>query len=167
MAVVNSFPPITNPDATILILGSMPGVASLAEQQYYAHPRNAFWTIIEAVLKIDKTLAYTQRVKALQQTHVALWDVLQQCERPGSLDSAIKKESRYPNDFATFFGRHTKIKTIVFNGGEAEKSFRQTVLPDLENTDALTLLRAPSTSPAYTLALEEKLQQWQLLLNRK
>lgn len=167
MAVVNSFPPIANPHATILILGSMPGIASLVAQQYYAHPRNAFWSVMEAVFKIDKTLTYAQRVQALQQTHVAVWDVLQQCERSGSLDSAIKHESRYPNDFVSFFDKYAQIKTVVFNGGEAEKSFRQTVLPDLAGADALTLLRAPSTSPAYTLALDNKIEQWQLLLTEQ
>jgi len=166
MAVVTGFPPITNPNASTLILGSMPGVASLAAQQYYAHPRNAFWVIIEAVFGIDKTLAYSQRVQALQQTPVAVWDVLQQCDRSGSLDSAIKTDSRYPNDFVKFFGEHVHIKTVVFNGGEAEKSFRQTVLPTLASVPALTLLRAPSTSPAYTLALAEKITQWRLLLTK-
>ncbi len=163
MAVVTSFDPITNPDATILILGSMPGVASLAAQQYYAHPRNAFWPIMSVVLGIDLSLSYDARVKALQQTHVAVWDVLQQCERAGSLDSAIQKETRYPNDFRSFFQQHQQLKTILFNGAEAEKSFKQTVLLAFEQLD-YQLVRAPSTSPAYTLSLAEKIKRWQALL---
>lgn len=163
MAVVTSFAPITNPQATILILGSMPGVASLNAQQYYAYPRNAFWPIMAAVFQIDLNWSYDARVQALQRTHVAVWDVLQQCERAGSLDSAIQKETRYPNDFRRFFRTHTQIKTIVFNGAEAEKSFKQTVLPDIEPFD-YQLLRAPSTSPAYTLPLAEKIKRWQVLL---
>lgn len=163
MAVVTSFAPITNPSATILILGSMPGVASLTAQQYYAHPRNAFWPIMAAVFGIDLALCYAERVKALQQTHVAVWDVLQQCERAGSLDSAIQKKTRYPNDFRSFFQAHKQLKTIVFNGAEAEKSFKQTVLPVLQPLD-YQLVRAPSTSPAYTLSLSEKVKCWQALL---
>ena len=133
MAVVSSFAPITNPKATILILGSMPGVASLSAQQYYAHQRNAFWPIMSAVLGIDLDSPYVERVKALQQTHVAVWDVLQQCERAGSLDSAIQKDTRSPNDFASFFSSHVNIKTIAFNGVEA---FRCTFLQPSGSTTA-------------------------------
>lgn len=165
MAVVSSFAPIENPNATLLILGSMPGVASLTAQQYYAHPRNAFWPIMAAVYDINLDSCYEERVCALQQTNVAVWDVLQQCERVGSLDSAITKGSQTPNDFKTFFLLHRKINTILFNGAEAEKSFRRTVLPQLATVN-YQLLRAPSTSPAYTLPLADKLQRWQSLLSK-
>lgn len=165
MAVVNGFAPIENPNATILILGSMPGVASLTAHEYYAHPRNAFWPIISFVYGIPLALSYPERVNALQQTNIAVWDVLQQCERLGSLDSAINKDSRQPNDFKTFFSRHQNIHTIIFNGAEAEKSFRQTVMPKLD-ANRYQLIRAPSTSPAYTLSLAQKMQQWQSLLEQ-
>lgn len=163
MTVVTSFAPIVNPNATILILGSMPGIASLTAQQYYAHPRNAFWPIMSAVFQIDLNLPYGARVKALQQTNVAVWDVLQQCERAGSLDSAIQKETRYPNEFKGFFQQHDQLEMIVFNGAEAEKSFKKMVLPEFEQLD-YELVRAPSTSPAYTIRLTEKINHWQALL---
>lgn len=81
------FNPITNQSAKILILGSMPGVKSLEANEYYAHPRNAFWPIMNAIFGFDAALPYTQRIAALKAANVALWDVLQQCERTGSLDS--------------------------------------------------------------------------------
>jgi len=97
-SIVTSFPPIAKPSASILILGSMPGIASLEATQYYAHPRNAFWPIMADLYGFEVTLPYPARIEALKAANVALWDVLQQCERQGSLDSAIKKASRIPND---------------------------------------------------------------------
>lgn len=165
MAVVTSFAPITNPKATILILGSMPGVASLEAQQYYAHPRNAFWPIMSAIYQVDLNLPYVKRVKALQKTNVAVWDVLQQCERAGSLDSAIQKESRCPNDFEAFFNTHMHINKIVFNGGEAERSFKQKVANSLDMSMFKTV-RLPSTSPAHTMKVADKVKAWQSVLRR-
>jgi len=163
LSVVTSFAPIENPNAAFVVLGSMPGVASLTAQQYYAHPRNAFWPIMAALFQIDINWPYAQRVKALQQTKVAVWDVLQQCERVGSLDSAIEKDSRYPNDFLEFFKQHPKIKTIIFNGVEAEKSFQQTVASTLDMA-MLSCVRLPSTSPAHTMKLADKINAWQSVL---
>ena len=111
MAEVCSFPPLCGPRARILILGSMPGRASLAAQQYYAHPRNAFWPIIEAALGIDRDLPYAQRCRQLIAKDIAVWDVLQSCFRPGSLDADIDPASIMPNDFATFFADHSHILT--------------------------------------------------------
>jgi hypoxanthine-DNA glycosylase len=163
MHQVESFAPITNPSAKILILGSMPGVASLKANQYYAHPRNAFWPIMGTILNFDATLPYPGRINALKEGGVALWDVLQQCERPGSLDNAIKNGSRVVNDFATFFQQHPHIKTIAFNGAEAEKTFKKHVLTTKDIPTA-SLIRLPSTSPAHTLPLIEKLAAWRHIL---
>ena len=162
MQQVESFSPIAEPLATTLILGSIPGIASLKANQYYAHPRNAFWPLMAAILNFDATLPYQERVKALLTANIALWDVLQQCERSGSLDSAIKQGSRITNDFRSFFEQHPKIHTIAFNGAEAEKSFKKYVLAKnaLPNT---RLIRLPSTSPAHTIPLTEKLTAWRQL----
>lgn len=159
MSIVTSFSPIANKTAKILILGSMPGVVSLIESQYYAHPSNGFWRIIASIYDFDAQSDYSIKVKNLILSDIALWDVLRSCERPGSLDSAIKKGSRICNDFKVFFKLCPNIKLIAFNGAEAEKSFNSLVLPQF-NLQHLTFVRLPSSSPANTQALEEKIRIW-------
>ena len=95
-----------------MVLGSMPGVRSLEQQQYYAHPRNAFWPIMAQVFGFDPALPYKERLQHLQLHGVALWDVLAQCHRPGSLDSSIQKEGLVCNDFAGFLSQHSSVKRI-------------------------------------------------------
>lgn len=163
MTTVRSFAPIADPSARTLILGSMPGVQSIAAHRYYAHPRNAFWPIMAALLGFDPASPYESRAQALKQAGFALWDVLEACVRPGSLDSAIRTGSRVPNDFPTFFARHPALERLCFNGAEAERSFRLFVLPRLE-TGSLHFVRLPSTSPAYTLPFEKKLDAWRAIL---
>ena len=101
MSRVESFAPVVGTQPRILILGSMPGVASLEAVQYYAHPRNAFWPIIGELFSIDATASYPERIRQLQQKPLALWDTLRQCERPGSLDADIRRDSVAPNDIPT------------------------------------------------------------------
>ncbi|MEO0557767.1 MAG: DNA-deoxyinosine glycosylase [Bacteroidota bacterium] len=137
----------------------MPGVASLNAHQYYAHPRNAFWPIMADIYGFDVKLPYESRIDKLVMSGVAVWDVLSECIRPGSLDSDIKTGSRVANDFATFFNKHPKISKIGFNGLEAHKSFNKYVLPDI-NSDEMSLIQLPSTSPAHTLRLDEKIRIW-------
>ncbi len=163
MSHIKSFPPIANPQATILILGSMPGIASLNAQQYYAHPRNGFWPIMADTYKFDLALPYAVRVNALQKTNVAVWDVLKHCDRIGSLDSAIIQDSVEINDFATFFNTHPHIKTLAFNGAVAEKQFVRNKSKLLEIQDK-QFVRLPSTSPAHTMPLNEKRAIWQTAL---
>jgi hypoxanthine-DNA glycosylase len=163
MSTVTGFPPIAHPSARVLILGSMPGVLSLNANEYYAHPRNAFWRILSRIYGFDAEAAYEHRVESLKASGVAVWDVLHTCVRAGSLDSAIEKGSRIPNDFVTFFQRYRLIDDIIFNGAEAEKSFSTYVLPHLNVRD-MGLTRLPSTSPANTLAFEKKLSAWQAVL---
>ncbi|MEW5903905.1 MAG: DNA-deoxyinosine glycosylase [Pseudomonadota bacterium] len=157
-----SFPPVADRSATLLILGSMPGIKSLHAHEYYAHPHNAFWKIMGALIGATPQLLYPQRLQTLQQAHIALWDVLHSCEREGSLDSDIQAEQA--NDFASFFVRHPNITRVCFNGTKAEQSFRRYVaakqaLPDLHYT------RLPSTSPAHAgMRYEEKLAAWRAAL---
>jgi len=99
--IIRSFEPIATPNARVLILGSMPGVASLEAGQYYAHPQNAFWRIMGELVGAGLEKPYDERARILKANGVALWDVLQSCIRPGSLDSDIRDE--VPNDFAAFF----------------------------------------------------------------
>jgi TDG/mug DNA glycosylase family protein len=157
---VYSFPPIAAPNARLLILGSMPGVASLQAQRYYAHPQNQFWPIMGALLGFDPALPYAERCARLNAGGIALWDVLQSCVRPGSLDADIDAASAEPNDFAAFLAEHPHILQIAFNGGSAEALFRRHVRPRLQ---ALTLetIRLPSSSPAHaSLRPAEKLKLW-------
>ena len=162
---IHSFPPIANRNARILVLGSMPGRESLRARQYYAHPRNAFWRIMEALFDIDASLPYEVRCQSLVERHVALWDVLHACTRSSSLDSDIDEASIIPNAFQMFLADHQHIQTICFNGAKAEEIFRKHVLPRLPNDQAqLSLIRLPSTSPAHAaLSFEEKVARWRVI----
>jgi double-stranded uracil-DNA glycosylase len=164
MTFTNSFPPIANPSAHILILGSMPGEMSLKANQYYAHPRNAFWPIMANIYGFSATTNYKSRTESLKASGIALWDVLHSCVRVGSLDSAIQKGSRVPNDFQSFFQQHTHIKLVAFNGTEAEKSFNVYVLPGLDIND-VRFVRLPSSSPAHAVSLDKKIAAWRLGLS--
>src|SRR5688572_28135315 len=135
MSVVTSFPPIADKSAQLLILGSMPGVLSLKASQYYAHPRNAFWPIMANLYNFSPDSSYQDRVKSLKESHIAVWDVLHSCIRAGSLDSAIVNGSRITNDFQSFFKYYPNIQLVAFNGIEAEKSFKSSVLRKLDMCD--------------------------------
>jgi len=167
----HGFPPIANDQARVLILGSMPGIASLRAEQYYAHPRNQFWPIMAAILGVDLVaLVYSQRRQALLDAGIALWDVLQSCHRPGSLDADIAPDSVVVNDFAAFFQQHPAIRQIYFNGAAAEQHFKCRVEPLLtvgqapRHPTCLTFHRLPSTSPAHAaLAFPAKLTAWRAI----
>lgn len=164
---VKGFPPIARADARILILGSAPSVESLKQQQYYAHPRNAFWPILTTLLLGEaQRLPYPQYTPLLEQHQIALWDVMRSCERPGSLDSAINKNSIEPNDFEQLFIDHPKINALFFNGGKAEETYHRRVLPLLrEPYRSIPDKRLPSTSPAMaSLNRAQKLEQWRAIM---
>ena len=162
--VIQSFPPIADAWATRLILGSMPGAASLAASQYYAHPQNAFWRIIGELLGFALDARYADRVQALRSAGIAVWDVLQCCERTGSLDSAILRRSEVANDFETFRQQHPGVRTVVFNGATAEAAFRRHCRALLDDPQ-LTFVRLPSTSPAHaSLRFDAKLTAWRAAL---
>lgn len=154
------FPPIEAPRARVLVLGSMPGTASLAAGEYYAHPRNAFWSIVGELTGAPPSLPYARRVAALRTSGVALWDVVASCRRRGSLDTAIERTSLEINDFAAFFARHPRLELVLFNGATAEALFRRRVLRTLGGR-ALRLQRLPSTSPAHAgLGTKRKRAAW-------
>ena len=168
MSTVTGFPPIADNNAVILILGSMPSIKSLEHQQYYAHPRNSFWFIITKLLSSSDTeLEYEQKKALLLHNRIALWDVLNTCQRKGSLDSSIKNESTVVNDFNTFFIDHPLIKAVYFNGTRAQQEYMKHILPTLdEKFLSIEYKRLPSTSPAMaSLNREQKLQQWKTILH--
>lgn len=145
-----SFPPILGRSPRVLVLGSMPGVRSLAEQRYYAHPHNLFWRFMGEVCDLDPRAAYEERVARLQRCGIALWDVLAHCERRGSLDGAIVRGSEVPNAIAALLARRASIGTVALNGGKAAQAFARHVWPDVPPRvrARVELLSLPSTSPA-------------------
>lgn len=165
MSRVHSFPPLADPQAWLLILGSMPGKASLQANRYYAHPRNAFWPIVERLFHLAPGLAYDERCAQLVRQGVAVWDVLMSCTRESSLDADIDTSSIVPNDFAGFFAAHPAIGRIYFNGAMAQRVFDRHVAPRLPAGVAyLPRLRLPSTSPANAgYSFERKLACWRVI----
>ena len=159
--VVHPFAPSISPRCRVLILGTLPGVASLAAGQYYAHPRNQFWDLMGALFGAGRTLPYARRLARLRACGVALWDVVAECERAGSLDSAIRGEK--PNDLADLLRRHPRLRTVVFNGQPAARLFHRH-FPALART--LPLVVMPSTSPAHArLTRAAKQRAWSKLLS--
>ena len=162
----SAFPPIIGERPRLLILGSMPGEASLRLGQYYGHGRNAFWPILCELLSVPPDSDYPTRIAALKTNRIALWDVIATCARRGSLDASIRPDSIRVNDFAALFRTHPSIRCIAFNGATAEREFRRRVLPDLEQPHrCIQQLRLPSTSPAYAgMTLDAKRAAWRLLV---
>ncbi len=164
--VVRSFVPVSDARAEVLILGSMPGRASLDAGRYYAHPRNVFWRILAELLGFDADDAYEERIRALMSARIALWDVLQSCVRKGSLDTRIEPDTEIANDFGTFFREHRRIRRVYFNGAKAESSFVRHVRDD-RYFASVSFARLPSTSPAHAaMSFESKLRAWRELLSQ-
>lgn len=163
MPLARSFLPIVGAGARALVLGSMPGGASLAAGQYYAHPRNAFWPIMGELVDAGPGLAYGERCERLIRASVAVWDVLQECVRDGSLDASIERDTEVANDLPSLFAKQPSIELILFNGQKAHDAFRRHVAPRLDEplSSRLRLIRLPSTSPAHAgRSFEQKLESW-------
>ena len=159
MSLCTGFLPIIPPQPKVLILGTMPSVVSLSEDFYYAHPRNAFWPIMASLF--DASLSSeAEKVLLCQQKGIFLWDVLQGCEREGSLDSAIQRP--IANDFEAIFKSYPTLKTVAFNGKAAEKLFQKEVCSVQTLPKNLSFISLPSTSPAYAaMSFESKWLLWQ------
>ena len=155
---LHGLPPIVGPHTRLLILGSFPGVASLRAQQYYAHPYNQFWKILQALWPgIPMGTEYAQRCQWLLDRGLGLWDVYASCERAGSLDSAIR--NAVVNDFATLKAHCPRLCLIAHNGGE---SFKHAKLVRASlGMEHFPLVKLPSTSPANaSWSFERKLAAW-------
>ncbi len=153
--MINSFPPFVNSQTKILILGTMPGIASLEKQEYYAHKRNHFWKIMYTLLdNLPISEIFEEKIQLLQANNIGLWDVLENCERKGSLDIHIKNQKE--NDFETLFKEFPGISKIVFNGKESHKYF----LKKFGQIKGITYYLMPSTSPANTMSFDNKLKIW-------
>ena len=166
MSWSESFDAVVDKGTRLVILGSMPGVRSLDEAQYYAHPRNAFWPIMQQLFGVDAKLPYDKRLVALNRAGVGLWDVYQQCFRPGSLDAAIDKTTAQVNDFAQLTAQCPELQCIGFNGKAAEQAFRKEALPVLDRPEQVHLVGLLSTSPANaSWTLDQKAEQWRQVLS--
>jgi TDG/mug DNA glycosylase family protein len=164
MTRIQSFPFSADSRSTLLILGSMPGVESLNQQQYYAHPRNLFWDFMGELFEAGRELPYEERLAILRENDIALWDVAHSCRRKGSLDSNITDVEA--NDFSLLFKTAPDIHTIFFNGQKAAALFQKLVAPQL-NRD-VTLNTLPSTSPANaSITRTEKFRAWKTVQTAK
>lgn len=162
---VTGFDPVEDARARLLILGSMPGEISLAAGQYYATPRNRFWSVAGALFGFDPELAYEGRLSALKGAGVALWDVLRSCERQGSLDASIVESTEVPNDFAGFLEGHLDLRAIAFNGQKAAKSFHRRLALSTTVRDPVVFLTLPSTSAANArTGYDGLVEQWRKVL---
>jgi hypoxanthine-DNA glycosylase len=161
MSEVHGFPPIVSDASRVLILGTMPGIVSLEAGQYYAHPRNAFWHIMGELFGAGPSLPYEERITCVRSAGIALWDSLEACVRPGSMDKSITDEAA--NDFRAFFARYPDISHVFFNGSKSEAVFRRHVSPTLTG-DRHIYTRLPSTSPAHAaMTLQVKVQAWSMV----
>lgn len=167
MTTLHGFGPVADEQSRVLILGSMPGVASLEKNQYYGHPRNAFWPIMGELFGAGPELDYQMRLQTLLAHRVALWDVLVSCQRPGSLDADIQPGSEQANDFRTLPGKGSSIRAVFFNGMTAERLFMKHVAASIcDLATRCELIRLPSTSPAHAaMSYDEKLLAWNVIIN--
>ena len=157
---LKGFEPIIPNNAKILILGSFPGVQSLVKQEYYAHPQNQFWKILFELLKAEFSTNYTIRQKLLHENHIAIWDVIDTCQRKGSLDVDIRKEAE--NNIKDLLEEHSTIKALFCNG---QKSYKN-LIKIMGTSSEIPIYALPSTSPAHaSMKKEEKLEQWKIILD--
>lgn len=145
----------------ILILGSMPGIESLLQKQYYAHPRNLFWGIMGEMLSFDENISYEERIRLLKINNIALWDVVAKCKRKGSLDLNICQAAIEYNNINDLVNDFVNIKHIFFNGKKAESLF---IKQKIQLPDRIRLYSLPSTSPANaSISLKTKKQKWSII----
>lgn len=151
----SSFPPVVAPDCRVLVLGSLPGEASLAAGRYYAHPRNLFWHLIGSVIRQDiAALGYEQRLTALTEAGIGLWDTVASAVRVGSLDTAIREETANPLD--EMVAGLPRLRAVAFNGARAAKLGGR-----LLSASPAAQIALPSSSPAYAaMPLAQKEQLW-------
>jgi hypoxanthine-DNA glycosylase len=157
--VKTSFPPISNPETEILILGTLPGERSLQMQEYYAHPQNKFWRMIAAITNSSLPVNYCEKRDLLLTSNIGVWDVVREAKRIGSLDSNIFDE--IPNDLNQFIENHKNLKTVGFNGAKAEKLFDKF----FKRHENIRYVALPSSSPANArTSFEEICECWLKLL---
>lgn len=166
-ALVESFPPQVGGGCRLLLLGTVPSIASLAMRQSYAHPHNLFWPFMGVLYGAGPELPYAERIARLHALGIGIWDVLERCERPGSLDSGIVPASEVPNDIPGLLRAHPSIAAVALNGAKAQQVFARRIAPaiDAVRRERLAVLALPSTSPANaSIPRAAKLERWRELL---
>lgn len=167
MNSVESFPPQVGPHCRVLILGTVPSLRSLELRQSYGHAQNLFWPFMGELFDAGPQLPYAERIARLHARGVGIWDVLERCERRGSLDSDIVVASEVPNDIPRLLAHEPEIAAIALNGGKALQVFERRIAPriDAERAQSLRILAMPSTSPANaSIPRAVKLGRWRELL---
>lgn len=157
--LLSSFQPIVDERSRVLILGSMPGVESLRLQQYYANPRNQFWKILYELFDSQASQDYEEKISFIKSKKIAVWDVIENCYREGSLDSNIREEK--VNDFSALFKAYPDIKTVMFNGSKAYETYKKWIGFGMPSD--ITFQKLTSSSPANTKRYEEKLREWSII----
>ena len=152
------FPPVTRPDTKLLVLGSLPGAVSLAKQRYYAHPQNQFWRLIGSVIGRELTpLDYQDRLDALLDAGIGLWDTVARATREGSLDANIRLQEA--SDLKSLAASLAELRAIAFNGGTSARIGRRA----LAGQEGIALVDLPSSSPAFTQTFAAKCESWMRL----
>ena len=167
-AHVLSFAPQVGAGCRVLVLGTAPSRRSLELQQSYAHPQNLFWPFMGELYDAGPELPYAERIARLHRRGVGIWDVLESCERPGSLDSAIRADSEVPNDIPALLERYPSITVLAVNGAKALQVFRRRIEPAIVTArrEGLVVLALPSTSPANaSIPRARKLERWRAMLD--
>lgn len=155
----HSFPPVVDAATRLLVLGSLPGERSLAEQRYYAHPQNQFWRLLSPAAGRDLAeLDYDARLAALRDANIGLWDVVASARRAGSLDAALRDVEGH--DIAALARTLPDLRAIAFNGGTA---FRTGAKQLGEAASRYAIIALPSSSPLHTIGFEKKLPHWEAL----
>jgi TDG/mug DNA glycosylase family protein len=164
MPRVFSIEPIIGRNPRIIILGSMPGIISINAAQYYANPRNLFWTVLADLFSIDIDCSYESKVQQMEELPIILWDTLKACHREGSLDSKILSANIEANDIGALLKQFPTVQAIAFNGGASAKYFDRLVKPQLSKDLSVELFKMPSTSPANAgMKQQQKLEIWRRL----
>jgi len=162
---VESFPPQVGPGCRVLVLGTMPSVASLAMRQSYAHPHNLFWPFMGELYDAGPALPYAERIARLYAHGIGIWDVLERCERRGSLDSDIVAASEVANDIPGLLAEQPGIVALALNGAKALQVYQRRIAPAIEPARRPHVLALPSTSPANaSIPRARKLERWRELL---
>ncbi len=162
--LLTGLPPSVAAGCRLLVLGSMPGDASLQASRYYAHPRNRFWPVMGSLCGFALDIAYEDRLHGLHRAGVGLWDVIGRCERCGSLDTHIVRGSEVANPVDELLVAHRSIAAIALNGGKAAEAFRRHVQPRLPQARMPAVFALPSTSPANAALNRDALQEaWRVI----
>lgn len=164
MDKLQSFAPVIGNKPRVLIVGSMPSIKSLKEQEYYGNPRNHFWPIMYQILEVKPAETYAEKLHLIKKNQIALWDTIGYCYRQGSLDKHIEKEE--PNDIAGLLKEYPSIQLIACNGTKAYQMYKKFISPLLHQE--IEVIKLPSTSPVpgkYNKTFEEKIEFWHVITN--